>query len=84
MDQAVDLVSFDLPLEEIQKYPEFIEAITLNEVNDAASKYIDSTRAIAVVVGDLTEIEQKVRDLNLGEVIVVDALGKPYSERQVM
>ncbi len=54
VDQAVDPVSFDLPLEEIQKYPEFIEAITLDEVNEAASKYIDSTRAIAVVVGDLT------------------------------
>jgi zinc protease len=66
-----------MPLEEIQKYPEFIEAITLNEVNEAARKYINPDKAIAVVVGDLTQIEQPVRDLNLGEVIVVDALGKP-------
>ena len=76
VDQAVDPVSFDMPLEEIQKYPEFIEAITLDEVNEAASKYINPAKAIAVVVGDLTEIEQPVRDLDLGEVIVIDAFGE--------
>ncbi|VAV90667.1 hypothetical protein MNBD_ALPHA02-458, partial [hydrothermal vent metagenome] len=28
-------------------------------------------------VGDLSKIEQKIRDLKLGEVTVVDAEGKP-------
>lgn len=43
----------------------------------AAAKAIDPSSLTWVVVGDLSKIEQPVRALNLGEVTVVDADGKP-------
>ena len=75
VDQVVDLISFDLPLEEIQRYPETIEAVSIEEVNGAAKNYLNPERAIAVIVGDLSQIERSVRDLNLGEVFVLDGTG---------
>jgi hypothetical protein len=39
-------------------------------------------RLIWLIVGDLAEIEQQIRDLELGDVQVLDADGKPLSEAQ--
>ncbi|MFN8007590.1 MAG: pitrilysin family protein [Terriglobia bacterium] len=77
VDQAVESISFDLDLAEIQRYPEEIEAITLEDVNAAARRYYNIDQSLAVIVGDLTQIEQKIRELNLGEVVVLDSLGNP-------
>jgi hypothetical protein len=41
-----------------------------------AKRYIDFGRSITVVVGDLTKIEQPVRDLGWGKVVIVDEDGK--------
>jgi len=43
----------------------------------AAATAIDPSALTWVVVGDLSKIEQPVRALNLGEVTIVDADGKP-------
>ena len=68
--------SYDLPAEEISRYPTEIDKVTLEQAQAAARKYILGSRAIVVVVGDLSKIEQGIRELNLGTVTVVDVDGK--------
>ena len=53
-----------------------IEALTAADVAEAA-KGFDPNALTWVVVGDLKQIEAPVRALNLGEVTVIDASGKP-------
>jgi len=75
--QHVDEVfSYDLPPEDLSKYPSEIEKVTLEQAQAAARKYISMSRAIIVIVGDLSKIEKDVRELNLGTVTVVDVGGK--------
>jgi hypothetical protein len=46
-----------------------------------AAKAIHPDALTWVVVGDLSKIEQPVRALDLGEVTVVDADGKPVAAK---
>jgi predicted Zn-dependent peptidase len=55
-----------------------IEAMTPGQVNTAA-KVLDPNALTWVIVGDLAKTEAPVRALNLGEVTVLDADGKPVA-----
>ncbi len=55
-----------------------IEAMTPAQVAEAA-RTIDAGALTWVVVGDLSQIEAPVRALGLGEVVVLDADGKPVA-----
>ncbi len=57
-----------------------VEAFTPAQAT-AAAKAIDASRLVWVVVGDLSKIEAPVRALNLGEVTVLDADGKPVTKK---
>ena len=56
-----------------------IEAMTPAQV-DAAAKALDPKALTWVIVGDLSKTEQVVRALNLGEVTILDADGKPVAK----
>ena len=56
-----------------------LNALTPADVNASAGKLIHPDALTWVVVGDLAKIEKPVRALNLGEVTVLDADGKPVS-----
>jgi zinc protease len=77
VDQIADMVSHGLPLEEIASYAAAIETVTLNQAQSAARKYLDVSKAIIVIVGDVMAIEPEIRRLDLGEVTLVDPEGKP-------
>jgi zinc protease len=79
VDQVVDVVSFDLPLEDIQNYPRAIERVSLEQARSAGRKYIDPDGAVAVIVGNLKQIEPRIRTLNLGQMSVLDVFGKPVA-----
>ena len=53
-----------------------LRLLELTDVAEAA-KGFDPNALTWVVVGDLKQIEAPVRALNLGEVTVIDASGKP-------
>ena len=59
-----------------QEYDEAAKA-TLPAALAAAKLHARPDRASMVLVGDRAKIEAKVRELKLGEVIVVDAEGRP-------
>ncbi|QNN45518.1 insulinase family protein [Thermomonas brevis] len=57
-----------------------IEAMTPEQVN-AAAKALDPNGLTWLVVGDLSKTEAPIRALNLGEVTVLDADGKPVAKK---
>ncbi len=73
------IVRYDRPDNWVQVRNEQVAAFTPEQAN-AAAKGIDPQALTWVIVGDLSKIEQPVRALDLGEVTVVDADGKPVAE----
>jgi predicted Zn-dependent peptidase len=72
-------VLYGRPDDYVFKRKAAIEAITPAEV-DAAAKTIDPNGITWVVVGDLSKTEAPIRALNLGEVTILDAEGKPVAK----
>lgn len=62
-----------LPFEEITEYRQKIAAVTLEEVNAAARKYLDPDRMVIVVVGRSSEVKAPL-ETRFGPVEVVDFL----------
>ncbi len=75
LGSMIDSASYDLPLDYAETAAERIEAVTLDEVQAAAEKIVDTSQLTWVVVGDLEKIEEQVRALGFGDVEVWDAFG---------
>jgi len=56
-----------------------VTSLTLEDVNKSAGRLVHPEALTWVVVGDLSKIEAKVRALNLGDVSIIDADGKPVA-----
>jgi zinc protease len=73
------IVTYDLPDTYFNSYIERVEAVSLEDVNRVANRYLQPDRMAIVIVGDRNSIERPLRTLDdLGSRInVVDAEGKP-------
>jgi predicted Zn-dependent peptidase len=69
-----DIVEYGRPDDYVERHAAEIKAMTPAEVATAA-RAIDPNALTWVVVGDLSKIEQPIRDLKLGTVTVIDADG---------
>ncbi len=76
VDQVADMVSHDLPFEDIPAFVASIDQVPLEAVQSAAERYLTVDRAVVVVVGDAKEIGSGIRELQLGEIIQVGPDGK--------
>ncbi|MFT3755500.1 MAG: pitrilysin family protein [Pseudoxanthomonas sp.] len=74
------IVRYGRPDNWVQVRNEQVEAFTPAQAAEAA-KTLDAGALTWVVVGDLSKIEAPVRALNLGEVTVLDADGKPVVKK---
>ena len=70
------IVVYDRPDDYVQTLKPRIEAQSDQAVQAAAKEIVKPDALTWVIVGDLKKIEKPVRDLNLGEVKVLDAGGK--------
>ena len=75
-NKIVGLWLDELPLTRLQGEPEQLNKTQLAAVNALAQKYAKPTGATLLLVGDLSKIEAGIRELNLGEVVILDAEGK--------
>jgi zinc protease len=75
--QIQELWKIGLPTTEMQRQVDELGRVTREAVNSAAEKYANPARATLLLVGDLSKIEAGVRDLKIGEVIVLDPEGQP-------
>lgn len=73
------IVRYERPDDYVVQRQAKIEALTPDVVN-AAAKTIQPGSLTWVVVGDLSQIEEGIRALDLGQVQVIDADGKPAGE----
>ncbi|MDQ3803878.1 MAG: insulinase family protein [Acidobacteriota bacterium] len=80
-DEIVGLWALGLPMTELQNETAGIERTTLAAANAAAAKYAAPSGTTLLLVGDLATIEQGVRELNLGEIVILDVEGKPVARK---
>ncbi len=77
--EVAQLWALGLPMSELQREPDELQKATLASVNAAAEKYATPSRATLLLVGDLSKIEPGVRELNLGDVVLIDTEGRPVT-----
>jgi zinc protease len=72
-------VNFGLPDDYYVTYADQVRKATDAQVNAAAKKFVDPSRLTWVVIGDRAKIESGIKELKLGEVMLLDADGRPKS-----
>ena len=78
-NSVLDLLQYGLPDNYYETFSSKIRALKNSDVDDAAKSVIDPNKLIWIVVGDRSKIESGIRDLNLGEMHLITADGKPQS-----
>ncbi len=73
---VADLIHFGLPDDYYETYAGKVRALKTSDLNDAAKTVVHPDNMIWVVVGDRAKIEAGVKELNLGEMRLMDADGK--------
>jgi predicted Zn-dependent peptidase len=76
------IVTYDLPDTYFNSYIERVQAVTLEDVNRVANRYIQPDRLAVVIVGDRKTVEQSLRSLDGlgGRISFVDNEGRPATQ----
>ena len=64
---------------ELQRESEETQKVTLEAARAAAQKYAVPGRSTVLLVGDRSKIEAGVRETKLGDVVILDAEGRPVA-----
>jgi zinc protease len=78
--QISDLWTAGLPMTDLQRETEELAKLQLATVNAVAAKYTKPSETALLLVGDLSKIEAGIRELNLGEVVILDVEGNPVKK----
>ena len=65
---------------DLQRESDELMKLQLTGVNSVAAKYATPANTSILLVGDLAQIEAGIRELNLGEIVILDAEGKPVKK----
>ncbi len=71
-----ELFTYDLPLDYFSTLPGRINAVTVEQAQAVAKKYIVPEKMIVLAVGDRAKIEEDMKKLNLGRMEIRDTDGK--------
>jgi len=71
-----ELFTYDLPLDYYSTLPDHINAVTIEQAQAMAQKYVQPEKMIVLAVGDRSKIEEEMKKLNLGKVEIRDTDGK--------
>ena len=80
--QISDLWIAGLPMTYLQAETDEIAKLGLGPVNAIAAKYAAVPGTSLLLVGDLSKIEAGIRELNLGEIVILDVEGRPVISKQ--
>lgn len=75
-----ELVQFGLAPDYYSTYSRKVLGLSLDNLNQAAVKVVLPDSLVWVIVGDRTKIEKGVRELNIGDVFIVDTDGNPINK----
>ena len=70
-----EMVRFQLPENYWNEYPDMVRSLSDEQILEAASKVIRPDNMVWVVVGDRDEVEDKIRQLGYGDIVLMDADG---------
>ncbi|HYP01199.1 MAG TPA: insulinase family protein, partial [Pyrinomonadaceae bacterium] len=76
---AIAQINFNLPADYWTNYSKNLRALGESQLNAAAKKFVRPHELVWIVVGDLSKIETGIRELNIGEVVRLDADGNQVS-----
>ncbi len=76
----MNLVQFGLPDDYYETYAGKVRALKTSDLADAASQLVKPDQMTWVIVGDRAKIEAGVRELNLGDVKLLNADGTPAAK----
>ena len=76
-----DLVVYDLPLDEYEKRPARIDAVTAADVKRVAAEYLESKVMTVVVVGSKATLAPQIESLGFGPFEERDAYGNPVTAK---
>jgi zinc protease len=71
-----ELFTFDLPLDYYSALPDTINAVTAEQAQTMAQKYVLPEKIIVLALGDRSKIEEEMKKLNLGKMEIRDTDGK--------
>ena len=74
-----DIVRYGLPDNYYQTYAEKVRQLKTPQLSAAAQKVLVPDKLVWVIVGDRSKIEAGIRELNLGEIHLIDSDGNPVS-----
>lgn len=77
--QLANLVVYGLPETYFNDYISKVNAVTIDDVNRVAKKYLDPAKMAIVIVGDRKLVEPGLKDLGYS-ITILDADGNPVSE----
>ena len=66
-----DLLQFGLPLDFYDTYVNQVLAVTIADIERCAASLLDPARMVWIVVGDRATVQSGLRDLNIGEIVLV-------------
>jgi zinc protease len=74
-----DIVRYGLPDNYYQTYADKVRQVKTAQLEAAAKKVLVPDKLVWVIVGDRSKIEAGIRELNLGEIHLIDSDGNPVS-----
>jgi predicted Zn-dependent peptidase len=66
-----DIVKYNRDYDYLDTIADKRNSIKLEDVQSATSKYLDTNKWTWVIVGDLNEIEDPIRELNIGPLEII-------------
>jgi zinc protease len=70
-----EMITYNLPDDYFVKFPQMVNSLTKDQVNNSSQKLLHPDNLVWVVVGDKEKIESGIKELGFGEVKYLDADG---------
>ena len=77
LGDMLTITRYGLPEDYFATYAQKVNALKKSDINAIAERILRPEKMIYVVVGDRAQVEKGIRDLNLGDVQLLDADGNP-------
>ncbi len=74
--EIAELEGSGLSVEELERYADVVEAVTQAELKRAAERYLDTSKAVIIVVGDGEKVAEQVASIGFGPLKKLDADGE--------
>lgn len=76
IDQLVQIKMMDLPADHLETYRDRVQAVTLEQIQGVAQKYVRPEAAAIVIVGDAAEVLEQIKPY-CGDIRIFNTAGKP-------